>query len=405
VGATGFRTDSPYLGTLDGVTPYNYLSDPFPGGVFLPVTGSSLGLLTSVGQTISAPFRKSPSSYMENYNLSVQYQLPSNWLVEVGYAGSHGLNLIWSPSYDQLPVDTLALGPAPLQNVNNPFYGLISSGPLSTQQVQRRYLLAPYPQFTGVSWGYQPGATSRYDSVQIRVEKRLTQSLSLLASFRGSKMLDDASSNNTSNFNGSGTSQDANNRHSDWSLSTADVSSRFVFSGVYSLLFGRGQRFGAGWSQWADLVLGGWQANGIVTFQTGAPLALSASNVANIFNPGERPNNNGKSAKLDGSVQSRLNRYFDTSVFSQPATYTLGNVARTLPDVRSPGLRNFDLSLFKDFKLREKLVLEFRAESFNAFNTPQFGGPNGSVTSTSFGVISSQANAPRQNQLAMKVKF
>ena len=72
-------------------------------------------------------------------------------------------------------------------------------------------------------------------------------------------------------------------------------------------------------------------------------------------------------------MQDRLNRYFDTSVFSQPATYTLGNVSRTLPDVRSPGLRNFDISLFKDFKLRESLVLEFRAESFNALNTPQFG--------------------------------
>jgi hypothetical protein len=405
VGATGFRTDSPYLGTLDGVTPYNYLSDPFPGDVFLPVSGSSLGLLTSVGQSISAPFRASHSSYMENYNFGVQYQLPSNWLIDVAYSGSHGLNLIWSPSYNQLPVSTLALGSRLLQNVPNPFFGLISSGSLSTQQVQQRYLMAPYPEFTGVAWGYQPGATSRYNSIQLRVEKRFTQSLTLLAAFTGSKLMDDGSSNNTSNFNGSGTSQDANNRHDDWSLSTADVSSRFVFSGVYSLPFGRGRRFGHGLNKWADLVAGGWQANAIVTFQTGVPLALSATNVANIFNPGERPNNNGNSALLSGSVQDRLNRYFDTSVFSQPATYTLGNVSRTLPDVRSPGLRNFDISLFKDFKLRESLVLEFRAESFNALNTPQFGGPNTSVTSTAFGVISSQANAPRQNQMALRIRF
>jgi len=289
VGATGFRTDSPYLGTLDGVTPYNYLSDPFPGDVFLPVSGSSLGLLTSVGQSISAPFRASHSSYMENYNFGVQYQLPSNWLIDVAYSGSHGLNLIWSPSYNQLPVSTLSLGSRLLQNVPNPFFGLISSGSLSTQQVQQRYLMAPYPEFTGVAWGYQPGATSRYNSIQIRVEKRFTQSLTLLAAFTGSKLMDDGSSNNTSNFNGSGTSQDANNRHDDWSLSTADVSSRFVFSGVYSLPFGRGRRFGHGLNKWADLVAGGWQANAIVTFQTGVPLALSATNVANIFNPGERP--------------------------------------------------------------------------------------------------------------------
>jgi hypothetical protein len=238
----------------------------------------------------------------------------------------------------------------------------------------------------------------------MRVEKRFSGGLTLLASFTGGKLMDDASSNN-GNFNSNGTSQDANNRHGEWSLSTADISSRLVISGVYSLPFGRGKHFGKTWSRWQDAFLGGWQFNGIATFQTGIPLSLSASNVANIFNPGSRPNNNGNSAKLSGSVQSRLNRYFDTSVFSQPATYTLGNVSRTLPDVRNPGVSSFDLSLFKDFKLTEKVSLEFRAESFNAFNRPVFGGPNTSVTSTAFGLISSQANSPRQNQFALKIQF
>jgi hypothetical protein len=76
-----------------------------------------------------------------------------------------------------------------------------------------------------------------------------------------------------------------------------------------------------------------------------------------------------------------------------------------LPDIRTPGLKNVDVSLFKHFALPEKLTLEFRAESFNAFNTPVFSGPNTSVTSSSFGSISSQANAPRQTQLALKLLF
>jgi hypothetical protein len=296
-----------------------------------------------------------------------------------------------------------------LQTVPNPFNGVITnSGPLSGSTVQLRYLLAPYPQFTGVGWGYQPGASSDYNALILRVEKRLSRDLGLLASFTKGKSMDDSSSNNTGNLNPYGTQQDFYNRHSDWSLSTFDVSKRFVSSVVYSLPFGRKKQFGANWNRLVDGFLGGWQANGILTLQDGLPLALSASNVANIFNPGERPNTNGTSGALSGSVESRLNRYFDTSVFSQPTTYTLGNVARTLPDIRTPSSENLDISLFKHFSVTERLNIEFRAESFNVTNTPVFAGPsanNLNVSSSSFGVISSQLNAPRQMQLALKILF
>ena len=405
-GDNGYRTDTPYYGTLNGYSPNNYISDPFPGAGFLPVTGNSLGLLTNVGQAISAPLREAPSTYVQNWNFGVQYQLPGDWLLDVAYAGSRGVDLVWGPSFNQLPVSDLALGSQLLQNVNNPFYGLITgSTPLAGKQVQRRYLLAPYPQFTNVAWGYQPGASSAYHSIQVKVNKRFGNGLSLLLSFTGGKTLDDASSNNTSNFNGTGVSQDAYNRRADWSLSTIDVSKRLVLSGVYELPFGHKRHWGNSWNRATDLFLGGWQANGIFTAQTGVPLALSATNVANIFNPGERPNNNGQSALLTGRVQDRLNEYFDTSVFSQPANYTLGNVSRTLPDVRSPGIASLDFSVFKNFAVSERLTLEFRAESFNLTNTPQFGTPQTGVTSSTFGVISSQANAPRQNQFALKLLF
>ena len=217
--------------------------------------------------------------------------------------------------------------------------------------------------------------------------------------------MDDSSSNNTGNFNGNGTVQDYYNRKGEWSLSTFDVSRRLVASAVYSLPFGRKKQFGANWNRLMDAVLGGWQANGIFSWQTGLPLTLSASNAANIFNPGVRPNNNGASGVLSGSVESRLNRYFNTSVFSQPEPYTFGNVSRTSPDIRTPAARNLDLSLFKNFAVNERLKVEFRAESFNAFNTPVFGGPNNNVSSGSFGVISSQANSPRQMQMALKLLF
>jgi hypothetical protein len=104
-------------------------------------------------------------------------------------------------------------------------------------------------------------------------------------------------------------------------------------------------------------------------------------------------------------VHNRLNRYFDTSVFSQPAPFTLGNVAPYLSDLRAPAINNFDLSLFKEFLPREYLRVQFRAEFLNAFNRVQFAAPNTSVTSTSFGVISSQTNSPRQVQFGLKLLF
>jgi hypothetical protein len=111
------------------------------------------------------------------------------------------------------------------------------------------------------------------------------------------------------------------------------------------------------------------------------------------------------SAHLSGPAQSRLGLYFNTSVFSQPAPFTFGNTGRTLPDVRGPGVNNFDFSVFKDFKLVERVALQFRAEAFNLFNRVQFGFPNQSLSSGQFGVISSAANSPRQLQFALKVLF
>ena len=404
---TGYRATTTYFGTLDGATPNNYLSDPFPGGSFVPSTGNSFGLLTGTGGAIVAGLRRQPSPYSENYNLGIEYQLPSNWLIGVSYVGSHGLQLPYSPTYNQLPTAALALGGQLLTTVPNPFQGKVQiSGPLSGATVQKRYLQAPYPQFTTVN-GYQDiGAISHYDSVQIRVEKRFSRSATLLLSYTGSKSMDDYSINN-SNFGNNGQYQDASIplMQDSYSLSSFDVSRNLVVSGVYSLPFGRGERFGANWNRLVDTLLGGYQLNGIVSAHNGTPLAFSANNVANIFNPGERPNSNGQNASLGGSVESRLQKYFKTANFSQPATYTFGNMSRTSGYLRNPGLQNLDISLFKQFAVTERVKAVLRGEAFNAFNTPAFSGPNTSVSDPNFGVITSQANSPRQLQVALKILF
>ena len=132
-------------------------------------------------------------------------------------------------------------------------------------------------------------------------------------------------------------------------------------------------------------------------------VAENFSLTSGLFASSTMPNNNGTSGKLTGKVDQRLSAYFDRSVYSQPAAFTFGNLASRVPDIRVDGVRNFDLSLFKDFRVVERVRVQFRAEFLNAFNTPRFGGPNTSVTSSSFGVISSQANAPRQIQFGLKV--
>jgi len=167
-------------------------------------------------------------------------------------------------------------------------------------------------------------------------------------------------------------------------------------------------RFGSGWNTWVNAILGLWQINGITNYQSGTPLSIATgTNTAGIFNPRLLANNNGRSGKISGDIRTRLSRYFDTSVFSQPPPFTFGNTTPSSPDLRSPAVRNWDLSVFKEFQLPrwERGLLQFRAEAFNALNAVRFGSPNTNVASRDFGRITTQANTPRQIQFGLKLLF
>jgi hypothetical protein len=187
------------------------------------------------------------------------------------------------------------------------------------------------------------------------------------------------------------------------SVASYDIPHRIVMSALYELPFGRGRRFGSRTNAWLDAIAGGWQINGIVTVQSGTPLTISASNTAGLFNPVTRANWNGTDPVLDTPREQRLQRWFNTAAFSQPAAFTFGNAGATFPMLRTDGVRNLDLSLFKHFTLMDRVRLQARVEAFNALNRVQFGSPNTSVTSSSFGVVTSQANTPRQLQFGVKL--
>ena len=140
-----------------------------------------------------------------------------------------------------------------------------------------------------------------------------------------------------------------------------------------------------------------------MTVQSGTPLTISASNTAGLFNPVTRANWHGKDPRLDTPAGERLQKWFDTTAFSQPAEFTFGNAGATFPLLRTHNVRNVDLSLFKHFTLARAMRLQARIEAFNVLNRVQFGRPNTSVTSSSFGVVTSQANTPRQLQFGVKV--
>ncbi len=187
VSGPGYRSNTSWLSSLDGVTPNHYLRDPFPNG-FVPVSGSSLGLLTGVGTSISAPLRETVTPYTQQWNFGIQRELPGGILLETTYVGSRGLQLIDGASGAGLPLnqlrpEDLALGAQLLQEVPNPFFGLIDTGTLAAQKVQRRFLLRPFPQFNDIDALATSGGTSIYHSFQLKAEKRLSRSLAFLVAY------------------------------------------------------------------------------------------------------------------------------------------------------------------------------------------------------------------------------
>ncbi|MBM3735724.1 MAG: hypothetical protein FJW39_08045 [Acidobacteria bacterium] len=293
---------------------------------------------------------------------------------------------------NQLDPRHLALGAQLNQRVPNPFFGIVNNGVHLSNTIARGQLLRPYPQFTDVQPLYDAGANSIYHAWQNTFKRRFANGFLFEGSYTWAKLIDTGDSH-----------QNTYDVAASRALAGHDIAHRFVASVLYDLPIGKGRALSTGDSRIADALLGGWQVNGIVTYQSGTPVALSASNTAGLFSPRTQPNNNGQSGKLTGRVQDRLDRYFNPGVYSQPAPFTFGNLGRFLPDVRNDRVRNWDVSVFKEFRITEKVNTQFRAEFFNAFNRVRFGGPATNVTANNLGVITSQSNAPRQIQFGLKV--
>ena len=404
---TGFVCSTPAAVSLDnGLTPYAVLSDPFPAG-FCNAPGNKAGLLTNLGQNLFILDRNAKQPYVQTWSFGIQRTLPGNTVGEIAYSGSHGIHLMGIQEWNQLDPKYLALGAQLNDQVPNPFYGVIAQGTLSTPTITRGQSLRPYPQFVGVSSRNANYGNSIYHAMLVRVEHRMSRGLSIVAAYTVAKQIDDMVPS-VNGFPGESFSgappQNFYNLRNERALASWDTPQTLVLSYVYQLPFGPGKAlFNSNGA--LSKIIGGWQVNGNTTFQSGFPLHINGGNASGTFAGTQRPNWSGVDATLNGPIQSRLLRYFDTSQFTFNAPFTFGNAPRLMPNLRSPGVSNFDISVFKNTKVTEAFNVQLRVEAFNAFNRVQFGVPNTSINSTAFGVISSQQNLPRNLQLGLRLLF
>ena len=419
-GSQGFDQITPWLTTYqnDGATPWGRFSDPWPKvGPNLPV-GSSLGLLNNVGFGLSAPIPREDSTtpYAQNWTLGIQRQLPSAILLDVNYVGNKGTHVLqdvfnWNHLGSQVEKYSAAQIAALITYVQNPFSGIITNvtSALSGAMVPAYQLQLPYPQFTSVAGDNAPWDNTSYNALQVKLEKRFSHGLQFLVAYTWSKSIDEGSLPGGAGELGSFTSlQDPNDYKLERGLSTFDIPQVFQVGYTYELPIGHGKALLGKANSVVNAIIGGWQTTGLWRFNNGRPVALGlAQGLSLPTYGGQRPDLVGRLACASGSWNDRLNNYFaNPDVVVTPAPYAIGTAPRTDGSCRQPGQDNANLSVFKEFqlsRLREGAHMEFRLETYNAFNHPQFGGPNTSLNSGSFGVITTQANQPRQAQAVLKI--
>ncbi len=410
--AFGF-TDTSIPWSLDsGRTQYATFDNPFPVGLNLPPGRNAAAFL---GLGAGTPTPKDDNPQYQQWNLSVQREVPGSGVIEVNYVGTKGTHLYFGQgdvvsNLNPLDKSYWGIGRSNLTAlVPNPFYGIITN-PAATAYtaptIQLNRLLRQYPQYTSVG-GYRASrniANSIYHALQLKYEKRFSKGLSVIAHYTISKMISDsdASGSDVTWIAGDSSIQDYYNLRNERSLSVFDVPQRLVVSFDYQLPLGRGRTFGKNMNRVLDGVIGGWELSGIATASSRTPLGITQS-ASTMWQGGQRPNLVGDPSK-PGDVRSKLTSYFNTAAFVNVPADTIGSTPRTLPSYRGPNLVNEDVTLMKNFRVTEAKSLQLRLEMYSATNSPQWGTPNTSFGGTTFGQITS-TSGQRSVQVAAKFYY
>lgn len=398
------------------------ISNPFPNGV-VPTISNPTGLGNNLGNSLSVMLHSQRTVTTYNFNFGLEYELPHQVVLSAGYVGSRGLFLpLGGYDLNQLDLGTIAANQdallntnvpnqwAPIQPSTNALYG--------SAAVPLWVSLQEFPQFGNGNYGSgngvvvhgYPGGDSEYSSLQTKVQKRLTQHFTALASFTWAKLMTD-DGNPPLGFVGThnGSPQDSKNLNLEHSISPQDVKYQFTGQASYDLPVGHGRTVnlnGAG-----DAVLGGWTANMIAYLSTGVPIASpSVGAGTSYFN--QRPDltcNPGSGAPHTAAT------WFNYNCFAIPSSpFVAGSAPAYLDRVRTMGANDFDISLYKHFTWGKEKDIRFEISSYNIANRAQLGTPGTpSITAVQsdpsqaaiFGQITGTVNSPRQFQFGGRFTF
>lgn len=395
LGSVGaFDASTPYLGSLDGgATPYTSLANPFPTGLRQPI-GSDIGVMAQLGDSLSFFDDRRVSPYNQQWQLSIQRELPGALLFEVAYIGMLSLKQFESFNLNEKPDRFLALGAQENTQVPNPFYGLFP--PTSTlgqsQTIPQRRLWSAYPQFTDLRVEGANTGRAIYHALQLRAEKRLSHGLSVISNYTWSKLID----NNTTSIV---------NPRNYRSVSGQDLRHVFRFTANYTI---PGQLQSSNWgAKVLNQAFSGWQVGSLLTLQSGSPLSItdSVGRPLRLRNPSKAGSVSDRlgDAMVNGAVQ---NPFFDTTAFQRLADqYVISPTEPFLDELRGPGAFNLNLALNKNFPVTETVRLQIRAEAFGVTNTPSFDNPGTNISNAAtFGVITGAGGA-RRMQMGARIIF
>ena len=334
------------------------LNDPFPQMFPFPTPNSALGIQ-----------RDLRTAYMHEFNVNIQRQLGPTRVVELGYVGSRGRNLIAARDINQPP-------PSPV--------------PLN---------LRPDPRFADITL-IESRARSRFDSLQARFQQRYDFGCTMIVAYTLSKSMDDASSFFASagdpNF-----PQDSRNPGAEWGRSNFDIRHRF------SMSFSYGIPFGVGREGTLAALLGDWTVSGIVTMQSGRPFTAALLPEHDNSNTGRTSLGFGANDRPNVVDDPRLNtpgpnQWFDTGAFMLPPFGSFGNAGRNI--LEGPGYQNVNVALLKQIRISPRTRLQLRIEAFNLLNRTNFDLPDNFYGSPTFGQVLS-AGSPRHVQLGARLMF
>ena len=400
--------------SLDGYTPPFNWTDGFPLG-----SGSLFGNFDPAGANGSntAYFGRDagrpPSISM--VHLSVQHQLPGNVLIDFLYFGqwAHGIIADGPEERNQLDYRKYAsLGSLLTADVYSP--EAVTAGikvPYTGFQGSVAQALRPFPQYLGIE--NEGGAISwaTYSSFQFKAQKQFSNGLSFLLGYTMSKALSDISTSVPGYF--AAAAQDAYNHRAEKALSDIDLPQSLIFNYTYELPVGAGKKWLGKENPITRYVVGGWTIAGVHTYNSGNPIAvltertlptqsagaLSPAVLRPDIVPGVAMISHGCSGLDPGS-----NLLLNSAAFRDPAPWTFGNAPRTLPNVRTCPQFNENVSLFKNFPIKEKANFQIGVDTFNLFNRHPLGGPNTDIDSAGFGQIGS-AGPGRIVQVRARIDF